>query len=181
MKRRDGFTLVEILVVIGIMALLASLMMGGLSAAKSKARKTQARTEVAQIATAWKVYYVDYKHFPIDGTGNAYSIDDVMGEKAIRILQGNYSGAPWSDMNPRNTAYLDFHAETTEQSGYAGYLDPWGNVYQVRLDEDYDGYVSVPKKDGTGNEDIRFSVAAWSMGPDEADGTADDIRSWDKR
>jgi len=179
MKQRDGFTLIEILVVMGIMSLLAGLLMGGLNAAKGKAKKTQAKKEVSQIVTAWTAYYGDYKRFPDvvpNGSGEtSYTITE-MGRDAIRILQGNYHG-DWAGKNTRNTVYLDFHKEYTDQSDFNGYNDPWGNIYQVRLDKaPYDGEVSIPSISG-----LKFSAVAWSMGPDEVDGTSDDVRSWEKR
>lgn len=192
MKRRDGFTLIEILVVMGIIGLLAGLMLGGLGEAKAKARKTQAKTEIGQIVTAWKSYYADYKRFPDVvpyGSGEKSFTITEMGTDAIRILQGNYGDAispsgnrrDWTDKNPRNTAFLEFHEDYTDQKGFEGFKDPWGNVYQVRLDKaPYDGEVNVPTKNGS-TENIKFSVAVWSYGPDEVEGTPDDIRSWDKR
>ncbi|MBT3193262.1 MAG: hypothetical protein HN341_11970, partial [Verrucomicrobia bacterium] len=47
-----GFTLVEILVAMGIVMLLAALMLGGLTAAARKAKTTRARSDVAQIVAA---------------------------------------------------------------------------------------------------------------------------------
>ena len=177
MKRRDGFTLIEIMVVIGIMALLASMLLGGLKAARNKAKKTDARRAVDQIVTAWNSYYADYKHFPDEGNGTSYDITS-MNDDAIHILHGNYDlgrypgHSVYKEKNPRGTQYLDFY------EGYTGgYKDPWGNIYQVALDQSpYDSKVDVPGISG-----LQFSAAAWSMGPDGINGTPDDVRSWDKR
>jgi prepilin-type N-terminal cleavage/methylation domain-containing protein len=183
MKRREGFTLVEIMVVIGIMALLASMLLGGLKAANSKEKKTEARNAVDQIVTAWKVYYADYKHFPDTGNGTSYKITE-MGQDAIRILQGNYAGDSWNEKNPRKTVYIDFHGLYTDQPDFTGFLDPWGNIYQVTLDEvPYDGKITVTES-VNGSQQIvekRLIAAVWSMGPDGINGTADDVHSWDKR
>jgi prepilin-type N-terminal cleavage/methylation domain-containing protein len=177
MKRRDGFTLIEIMVVVAIMALLAGMLLGGLGAAKSKAKKTEARRAVSQIATAWNTFYADYKRFPNEMPGNAFDLTE-MNEDAVHIMHGQYdlreypSHSKYKDKNPRLTAYLDFHEGHT-----GGYLDPWGNVYQLRLDQlPYDSKVDVPGQSG-----LQFSVAVWSNGPDGISGTADDVRSWDKR
>lgn len=50
--RRAGFTLIELLVVILIIAVLAGLLLAGLGAARTSAKKAQATTEIAQIGNA---------------------------------------------------------------------------------------------------------------------------------
>jgi len=177
MKYRDGFTLIEIMVVIAIMALLAGMLLGGIGAAKAKAKKTEARSAVSQIATAWNSYFADYKRFPNEMKGDSFDLS-AMNEDAVHIMHGDYNltdypaHSKYKTKNPRQTAYLDFH-----EGHVGGYLDPWGHVYQLSLDEKpYDSKVNVPGLTG-----LQFSVAVWSMGPDGLNGTADDIRSWDKR
>ncbi len=168
-KRKSGFTLIEIMVVIGIMALLAGMLLGGLSAAKKKAKKTQARSEIDQIVTAWKAYYSDYRHFPDVGAGKSYKNLTEMGVDAVRIIQGNYSGDDgdeWGKKNPRKTKYLDFHPRFTDQpldpkwtDKKMGMHDPWGNLYKIALDQSpYDGVV-----DADGESGLQYSVVAWWM------------------
>lgn len=181
MRRKDGFTLIEILVVIGIMTMLAALLLGGLTAAKNKAKRTEARQVVAQIVEAWNAYYIDYRHFPNNGPGKSFNNLTSMNVDAVRILQGNYeedgsADNKWANKNPRHTRYMDFHKYYTEQSGFTGFKDPWGNVYQISLDEDYDNQVT-----GNNGQKLNHIAVAWSMGPDGESGTGDDICSWDKR
>jgi type II secretory pathway pseudopilin PulG len=159
-----GFTLVEILVAMGIVMLLAALMLGGLTAAARKAKTTRARSDVAQIVAAWKAYYSDYKHFPDVGGPTITE----MGEEALEILRGEAD----NDSNPRRTEYMDFHLNTDE------FLDPWKNRYRVVLDSaPYDGRVDIPGH-GSG---LKFSAVSWSTGPDGESGTADDVCSWKDR
>ena len=176
-SKKSGFTLLEVMVVVGIMALLAGMLLGGLSAAKRRARKAQAKRDIDQIVTAWNAYYTDYKHFPDSGPGNSFKLTE-MDNDAIRILQGNYAGSGYIEKNPRKTKYLDFHKKYTESEGGGnGMRDPWGNIYRIALDEEpYDGIV-----DAAGVKGLHHSAAAWSIGPDGVDETADDIHSWDKR
>jgi prepilin-type N-terminal cleavage/methylation domain-containing protein len=61
---RAGFTLVELLVVIGIIVILMSLLLGAIPAVKEASRKLEAKNTVNQICVAANAYYTEYAKFP---------------------------------------------------------------------------------------------------------------------
>jgi prepilin-type N-terminal cleavage/methylation domain-containing protein len=58
-RRRCAFTLVELLVVVGILALLLSILMPTLGQVRELARKTMCQTNLANLGKGWIVYFHD--------------------------------------------------------------------------------------------------------------------------
>ena len=63
-----GFTLVEVLIVISIIAILAALVIGGLAKAREAAEQTQAKTEVDTMRQAVGRYELDEGILPAFGS-----------------------------------------------------------------------------------------------------------------
>src|SRR5687768_11432942 len=60
-----GFTLVELLVVIGIVAILASLLLAGITTAKNSAHNAKCKSNLRQIGLAQMLYVGDYDGYPL--------------------------------------------------------------------------------------------------------------------
>jgi prepilin-type N-terminal cleavage/methylation domain-containing protein len=69
---RKGFTLVELLIVIGIIAVLIAILMPALSAAKESARRVQCANNLKQIGAAVTMFATDNNRYPYYGS-NWYS------------------------------------------------------------------------------------------------------------
>jgi len=71
-----GFTLVELLIVIAIIAILAALLLPALSAAKEKARKIQCLNNQRQLSLTWMLYTGDHnERLTPNGYGSATNLD----------------------------------------------------------------------------------------------------------
>lgn len=64
-----AFTLIELLVVISIIAVISTLLMANLNAARERGRDAQRKADLRNIQTALRLFYNDYGAFPANGTG----------------------------------------------------------------------------------------------------------------
>ena len=175
-NRRRNFTLVELLVVIGIIAVLAGMLMAGIMYAPAKAQKAKSQAEVTTLLNAIKQYESTYGVLPIpkDALSSDGTLSSSDYKMMIHILQADDEGLNDSDkekmkkQNKRLTKFLDI------QGNEAGtYTDPWDEEYNVVFDADYDGKIVLSNPiPGLNTEaksskyTYRFSVIIWGKGND---------------
>ncbi len=85
---KKGFSLIELLIVIAIMAILGSLALSAFSTARKQARDVQRKQELNQYKTALEAYYADNSSYPIASsvvTSDGYS----SGDSAIFYINGS--------------------------------------------------------------------------------------------
>jgi len=198
-SNNKGFTLIEMLTVIAIIAILAGLLFPAISGARRKAQIAQAESEIKSIESALKAYYTEYGRWPIGNGGGgdfSYGKFETGGPSgccenyylmdALRGIPDTY-GAPCGSNyqgqnNPRNIVFLEIAASSMDS--YGNYVDPWKHPYQITLDTDYDGNCDSLGCGGaypttaTNGTVKNHTVVVWSVGPDGVGGTADDITSW---
>jgi prepilin-type N-terminal cleavage/methylation domain-containing protein len=74
-KSNGGFTLVELLTVLGILAILVAILMPAISAARRSAKTAATKAMIASIDTSIESFHVDFKRYPRSGqTGNGYPL-----------------------------------------------------------------------------------------------------------
>ncbi len=146
----SGFTLIEMLVVIGILAILMAAVTGGLTGAKEQAYKTQARDTARQICQGWNLYLLDNRGFPTEG---------------LEKKDGEYAATAKS-MKVLNTGktYVELTDDELDANEGNGLHDHWGGLLYFRLDEDYDGKVDNPAPESNDVDTFRANVVAWSRG-----------------
>src|SRR5882672_4256795 len=157
----SGFTLIELVVVILVIATLAALVTTAGSNMFERARKVQAKNDVTQIVTAINAFYTEYGRYPVTltstttdaffGTGavpagcTSYGNNDVL----VDVLRNNTTGANAANvtlLNPRAIVFLSPPAarnttpprggiSQTAGTGYAvgDYMDPWGSQYAIQI------------------------------------------------
>lgn len=104
-KRQAGFTLIEIMVVVVIIAILAAIIVPNVVGRAEDARIAKAQADIRTLESALAMYRLDNGHYPSTDQGL---------EALVKKPSGNPSAPNW------------------RQGGYVKVLpkDPWGHAYQ---------------------------------------------------
>ncbi len=171
-QKSSAFTLIELLIVIVIIAILASVAFPVTALVMEQARRSEANNEVTQLKAAIGSYELEYSKLPFaSGTGGEGDlIMDTFQDNIISVLAGyNVDG-----LNPRKKAFYtgkrakDAKTSKKPRGGVFGtdeqlqLADPWGREYHIVIDSNYDNILEdLP---GAEDEEVRASVAVWSRG-----------------
>lgn len=106
--KQSGFTLLELLVVVVILGILATVGMGQYRASQIKARDAQRKSDLSNVARALEMYYNDYESYPennssgqlvVDGNslpwGTGFETDETIYMKDLPQDPGFSDGEDW--------------------------------------------------------------------------------------
>jgi len=174
MNKQSGYTLVEMLVVIGIIAMLAVGFMSSFSYVQRLAWRSQAQTLVSSAANSLTLYLQKERGWGDLENKTEFDEEVCAILKAAGVLDSTIKAAGDS----KAAASIDRY----------GLLDVWGqrklrgnpnlsrsiaqqHRLQFRLDSNLDGKVDSSENSPNGLE-VRASVLVWSRGPDGKDDTS---------
>lgn len=113
-RSSNAFTLVEMLVVVGMLAILMGTAFSGLGQARNQARVAKANAEVRELMNAWLSYESAYDNWPVQISGNSL---DATSENLKELL----------GQNDQSLVYLN------AQMVNGAFRDPWGTPYRFQL------------------------------------------------
>jgi len=137
-RRKRGFTLIELMVVLVILAMLAALIVPNVVGKSDEAKQTKAKTDIAMIESLLDQFYLDMGRYPTT-------------EEGVRVLYF----PPDEDTDKWNGPYSKKPIP----------LDPWDNPYHyecpgTRSSMPYE--VASYGKDGEeGGEDYDADIVSW--------------------
>ncbi len=189
-SRRDhGFTLIEILIVISIIALLSSMILVAINKARGSANEAIAKTEVGSLAQALEQYTTEEAEYPGMAKKIAADVNQfpdlynaLFGERRPNGPGGR--SAPYMKIEEKKVMVWDNNTDSytpvtkaqLDSPKVPKYMnDPWGNPYVYRANK------------GRKIEDFmhnKYGADIYSLGPNGKDDTAegneegDDIGNW---
>ena len=156
------FTLIELLAVIGIIAILAAITVGGLSFATTKADESKTISLMEEFETALEKYKADYGAYPV------FSGDVDFADSKWDYFTNKSAELSPSKPNKLGKPYMEgIRNLPVDDDGCQFFEDAFGNNFQYQY----------PNTDPSRNT---TKYALWSLGKKKTD-SSDDICSWKQK
>ncbi len=141
--RLRAFTLIELLTVIGIIAILAAITFGVVKGVNERAAVGQAKAELSALAQSLETYKAMYGDYPQSGTGASAPTATTIGITSTQYVLFNSlagklgpKGAPITGKSfveiSRFSLFSSLAADLPTSTGAAvanAFIDPWGRLY----------------------------------------------------
>jgi len=146
-RRYNAFTLIELIVVVGIILVLAGLVLSTVGYARKKGARARAETEIAAMSAAIENYKADNGIYPRDNATNQYTdtldarqnfdpTQAVYNNASFYLytqLTGDLNGNRQIDAGETGKNYMQFKPNMLLPAGGSGTVtaisDPFGNSY----------------------------------------------------
>lgn len=113
-SNRKGFTLIEILIVVAIIGILASIALVGLGGAREKARDSKRIAEIRQVQSALELYFTRCNIYPGDADCSAAN-DPATWDDLVAVLADPRTNVKIPSKDPGQQPYLyGVNANNTE-------------------------------------------------------------------
>ncbi|HVY60712.1 MAG TPA: prepilin-type N-terminal cleavage/methylation domain-containing protein [Planctomycetota bacterium] len=202
-----GFTLMELMIAIGIIAILAALIFPAMTAARRSAGVKATKATIERIKLACEAYFADFGDYPpssLSALGVSTNGVNEGAESLLRCLTTRAGRGPYLQFEEKELVNTDDDAlpqrgDPTKSSIEARELfelaDAWGNPLVYFHNRDYKGgprlerYIAAtgeriacrPAPSAkTGSYPSLTTFMIWSIGPDgkNENGQGDDVCSW---
>lgn len=196
---KKGFTLIEMLVVIGIIVILLGATISGYSKMVRSAEDTRARELVSNVTTALQALYVREGQWPkalvAAATGDSYLSERAayaLAKKGYMSLEMNQSGTklggydrlglvtPWAQtiIKAKGKEVNESTIVTTSKEGKSTIED---HTLRFAIDLDGDGFTELPGTiDGYSGKKVRATACVWCCNKDGSLKARNLITSWAK-
>ena len=187
-ERASAFTLLELLVVITIIIILVSMLFPAFRGIQDQAKRTQAKNDLNQIATAISAFYTEYGRYPVvtTTTNDAAATYSTNNHIVFDVLRYDTTrdNLTVTGLNPRQIVFIAppiAKDQTTPKLGVqtssGEWYDPWGYAYNITIDANYNSVAKGPPytdltgtysaaTDGSGETGPKTGAIGWSVGPD---------------
>lgn len=163
-RQAQGFTLIEILVVITIIGILMTIGFGGFQSSQQKSRDARRKSELASIAQALEAYYNDKGQYPLNTV--LYQIGGC----------ANGSQCPWGEpfQDENGTVYMvELPAENRSSRTYHYQSNgQWWQLY-ARLENDRDRDIPTDASDNPqnygvscGDQNCNYGISSSNITPE---------------
>jgi len=205
---RAGFTLVELLVVIGMIAILAGILLPVLGSAKERSQVNADKVTLANLSTALGAYELDYQDYPpstvdLVGIQGANPINQG-SEVLVAVLSSSRKGSPYYEFSDDMLINTDDDRAKANLSAITGgynkaelyeisdsFGNPFvyvhhrnyakvGNAAKYRGEDGLDATIECQKSEKTGEWQGMGSFQMWGFGPNmlNENGGGDDVVGW---